>query len=203
MRTKSLKSIKRSEVEFPLQLRNLVMPFKHFPHLFFSVLVQVVNCLLRDRVDTDWRILIQILYHSRVDTSTFNDLFLTLLNFASEIDWQHDEAQDSKCNEDVVEAEFATFNLGHDWVFFEIFAVFFHALLSLLEELGVFFCRIFEGALESRVFQMFVELGLKVLFGVISGSCGFGSAFAFEEFRERHGLKFIKFLVNDFATEFK
>ena len=179
------------------------MPFKHFPHLLFSVLVQVVNCLLGDRVDTDRRILIQILYHSRVDASTLNDLFLALFDFASEIDWQHDKAQDSKCNEDVVEAEFATFYLGHDWVFFEIFAVLSHALLSLLEEFGVFFCRILQRALESGLFQMFIELGLKVFFGVIGGGCGFGSAFAFEESREGHGLKFIKLLVDYFATQFK
>lgn len=50
---------------------------------------------------------------------------------------------------------------------------------------------------------MFIELGFKVFFGVIGGGCGFGFAFAFEEFREGHGLKFIKLLVDDFATEFK
>jgi hypothetical protein len=50
---------------------------------------------------------------------------------------------------------------------------------------------------------MFIELGLKVFFGVIGGRCGFGSAFAFEEFREGHGLEFIKFLVDDLATELK
>jgi hypothetical protein len=50
---------------------------------------------------------------------------------------------------------------------------------------------------------MFIDLGLKVFFGVIGGSGGFGSAFTFEEFREGHGLQFIKLLVDDFATEFK
>lgn len=122
-----------SEIQFSFKLWYLVVSFHYLLDFLFSVCVQVMDWLLWNWINTYWGVLVQIFNHSRINSSTFNDLFLVLFDPLPKISGQKGESQNSKSYKNCIKTKSSSFNLSHDWVFLQLSTKLFHFLLIFLE----------------------------------------------------------------------
>lgn len=109
--------ILRSKVKLFFKLNTLLNSLLLYLLLLYSVRIVVMNSMVADVVQVNWRILIQTLYDFRSSDSTVDDLLPMPFEFVENIKRNHERPKYPEEDEEIIHSQLSSLNLTHYRIF--------------------------------------------------------------------------------------